>query len=82
MIACVHDAKPSAISSTFASVKLSTRAAHALDAHAPSPGVRESYGPHTEKSLAASAPAHESRGGGDVSSGGSDVAQKRWAVPL
>ena len=44
----MHDAKSAAISSTFSSSKLATRAAHALDAHAPVPGVRESSGRRVE----------------------------------
>ena len=79
----MHYAKPLAISSTFASVKLSTKAAHAADAHVPVPGVRWPSEPHAEwKSFVANiAPVHVSRGVGDVSSGGSDVVQKRWAIP-
>ena len=66
----MHDAKPVAISSTFASVKLFTRAAHAVDAHLPVPGDRSAREPHAEsKSRAANAPAHVSSGGG----GGGEV---------
>ena len=63
----MHEAKPLAISSMFASVKLSTRAAHAVDAHLPVSGDRSPSEPHAEakSNRAVVAPAHVSRGVGE-----------------